>query len=68
MAKNDWKKQIAELIALVGEEKAVALLISAEASPSIAEKMVANRYTSKPGRLVCSAIRKALEMAAQQAS
>lgn len=65
MAKNDWKKQIAELIALVGEEQAVALLISAEASPSIAEKMVGNRYHSKPGRLVCSAIRKALETAAQ---
>lgn len=68
MGKEDWQKQITELVKFVGEEEAVALLIQAKASPSIADKLVANRYPSRPGRLVRGAIHEAWEAGKQRAS
>jgi hypothetical protein len=66
---KDPKKIVSEIVKLVGKSRAEKLLIMADASTSVAGKLVRGRYPNEVGDLLAGAIRRAREMAeAEKAS
>lgn len=66
--RDEWKEDVEKLASRVGKPEAKRLLVIEGIAPGTAEKIVGDRYYSKPGHLVMAAIKRAIMATEDRAS